>query len=133
MEELSLSACLIVLPVALVASIIYPDHVAAAVAQTTFPLALVDSPGFVCVHFVLELSIVLISPTQRFFGLIALEILALDFTCQLHNAVLAPLQEASNQGLDRDDFHHILLGYLATAVSLQAAVDLLTVENYDSF
>lgn len=79
MEEGALSAGLVVLPLALVARLIGPDHGALAVAQTTLPLAVVNCTCTVIVQTHYQAGVVLVRPSKGLLCLIALEVLALDF------------------------------------------------------
>jgi len=60
MEEFSLSASLIILPLPFVARLVWPNHSAFPVSQTAFPLALVDSACFVVVSASLNRDVFLI-------------------------------------------------------------------------
>jgi hypothetical protein len=93
-EELTSSACLVILPVALVAGRVHPDHRAFAVAESALPLACVDSSSSIGVHTLLEAGIIPVFTLKSLFRLITLEVLALHLACQLHDSILATLYEA---------------------------------------
>ena len=105
MEELSLSTRLIVLPITLISGIVNPNHVSISVTQATFPLAIVDSTCAICVHLARQLCVALVRSVECLFCFVRFEIFALHLTSELHYAVLAPLDEASNQRLYPDNLH----------------------------
>ena len=129
MEELALATGLVVLPVALVARRIDPDHIAATMAQSAFPLACVHGTSAVSVHSILQRIIVLVRSTQRLLRLITLEVLALHLACQLHDSILASLDKATNEGLHANDPHHVLLGDLDAPVPPQITIRLHVQKN----
>jgi hypothetical protein len=100
MEELALTAGLVELPLTVVSRRVGPYHNATTVTQATLPLALVGRACFVSVNAVVELRGHLVHANEGLFGLVALEVFALDFTGHFLNAVLASLEEASDSGLD---------------------------------
>lgn len=96
-EELALTASLVVLPIAFVPCSVDPDHISVSMAQAALPLSGVHGARAIRVHSVLEPRVILVGTAQRLLSLIAFEVLALHFACQLHDAVLAALQEPTNQ------------------------------------
>jgi len=117
MEELSLPARLIVLPVTLIASCINPHHVTSSMAQTTLPLSRVRSTSAISVNSILKSSIILVGSSKCLFCFIALEVLALYLTSQLHDTILATLEEATYEGLNSHNSRHVLLRDLNASIS----------------
>jgi len=112
MEELPSSTSLIILPLAFIACLIWPNHSALSVPQATFPLALVDCTCFVVVSASLDCFVFLVHTTQRLFRLIMFEVFAVNFRSHFQYLVLASLQETTHQRLDPNQ-HSVVVTALA--------------------
>ena len=103
MEEFAHTASLVELPLAFVTSLVRPRHGASSVAETSLPLAFVDSARLVGVHSMDQVCIVSVRAREGFFAFVGLEVLRLYLGGHLQDFILAAHEEASNKGLHAAD------------------------------
>ena len=96
-EELALTASLVILPITFVASVVGPDHGPASMSQASLPLTGVNRSCLVRMHSSLQGCISRIGAIKGLPRLIALEVLTLNLACHLQDAIFPSLKEATDE------------------------------------
>ena len=108
MEEFSFAARLVELKVSLVARPIHPHHRAFAMAQSTFPLACIDSSSSIRVNLMLEERVIMVPPLQCLLCFIYLKVLAVHLIGEALDAISTALQEPFDKRLDPNQLSHLI-------------------------
>ena len=135
MKKFALPACLVILPFPFIASIVRPAHGASPVSEPTFPLASIDRSSLVGVDFALQRGAVFKGTVKGLFSFIALEILALYFTCHFQYAIFPSLKVSPYQGLDsnyRVDELFVILLLLLTSLTFQSTLILKACQKIET-
>lgn len=117
-EELTLAAGLVKLPLSDVPGAVRPLHVSIAVAETALPGTGVDSARLVGVDTVCQLGGIFVRSMKGLLALVSLEVLRLHLTGQLEDLILLSLEETSYQGLDPLEHIDLVCRFLRALVGL---------------